>query len=55
MYVVIEKLFKLNYDLFERLIFYLARIVYNEFLNKMFLNGLVIIFVFVLFRINKKF
>lgn len=54
MYAVIEKLPKPNYDLFERLIFHLARIAHNEPLNKMSSNGLAIIFAPALLRTNKK-
>lgn len=54
MYAVIEKLPKPNYDLFERLIFHLARIAHNEALNKMSSNGLAIIFAPALLRTNKK-
>ena len=54
MYAVIEKLPKPNYDLFERLIFHLARIANNEALNKMSPNGLAIIFAPALLRTNRK-
>ncbi|XP_061172961.1 unconventional myosin-IXa-like [Saccostrea echinata] len=53
-YAVIEKLPKPNHDLFERLIFHLARIANNEPLNKMSSNGLAIIFAPALLRTNKK-
>ncbi|KAK3097842.1 hypothetical protein FSP39_013712 [Pinctada imbricata] len=53
-YAVIEKLPKPNHDVFERLIYHLARVAYHESVNKMSPNGLAIIFAPALLRTNKK-
>ncbi|XP_069137068.1 unconventional myosin-IXb-like isoform X2 [Argopecten irradians] len=53
LYAVIDKLPKPNYDLFERLIFHLARIAHHETFNKMSVSGLSIIFAPCLLRTSK--
>ncbi|KAK7496039.1 hypothetical protein BaRGS_00012740 [Batillaria attramentaria] len=54
LFAVIEKLPKPNYDLFERLIFHLAKVAMHEDSTKMSVNGLAIIFAPCLLRSNKK-
>ncbi|XP_071169205.1 unconventional myosin-IXb-like isoform X29 [Mytilus edulis] len=54
LYAVIDKLPKPNYDLFERIIFHLARVAHHEDVNRMSVNGLAIIFAPTFLRTNKK-
>lgn len=54
MFAVLEKLPKANYDLFERLIFHLAKVAMHEDSTRMSVNGLAIIFAPCLLRSNKK-
>ncbi|XP_025078499.1 unconventional myosin-IXa-like isoform X4 [Pomacea canaliculata] len=54
MFSVIDKLPKPNHDLFERLIFHLAKVAMHEDSTKMSVNGLAIIFAPCLLRSNKK-
>ncbi|XP_041367346.1 unconventional myosin-IXAa-like isoform X3 [Gigantopelta aegis] len=54
LFATIERLPKINYDLFERLIFHLARVAMHEQSNKMTANGLAIIFSPCLLRSSKK-
>ncbi|KAL5004156.1 hypothetical protein ScPMuIL_017612 [Solemya velum] len=50
----IDRLPKINHDLFERLIFHLTRVAVHESSNKMSVNSLAIIFAPCLLRTNKK-
>ncbi|XP_064607942.1 unconventional myosin-IXAa-like isoform X2 [Liolophura sinensis] len=54
LYAVIDKLPRDNHDLFERLIFHLARVAQHEHSNKMSPNGLAILFAPCLMWTNKK-
>ncbi|XP_021359295.1 unconventional myosin-IXa-like isoform X9 [Mizuhopecten yessoensis] len=53
LYAVIDKLPKINFDLFERLIFHLARVAHHEAFNKMSVTGLSIIFAPCLLRTSR--
>ncbi|XP_013418061.1 LOW QUALITY PROTEIN: unconventional myosin-IXa-like [Lingula anatina] len=54
LYAVIERLPKHNFDLFERLIFHLARVAFHEESNKMSVNSLAIIFAPCVLKTNKQ-
>ncbi|XP_052098600.1 unconventional myosin-IXa-like isoform X7 [Mytilus californianus] len=54
LYAVIDKLPRPNHDLFERIIFHLARVAHHEDVNRMSVNGLAIIFAPTFLRTNKK-
>ncbi|CAC5398988.1 MYO9 [Mytilus coruscus] len=54
LYAVINKLPRPNHDLFERIIFHLARVAHHEEVNRMSVNGLAIIFAPTFLRTNKK-
>jgi len=54
MFTLMERMPKVNYDLLERLIFHLARVVLHERNNKMSANGLAIIFAPCLLRTSKQ-
>ncbi|XP_077988957.1 unconventional myosin-IXb-like isoform X2 [Glandiceps talaboti] len=54
LFEVIDKLPRANHDLFERLIFHLARVALNESSNKMSANGLAIVFSPCLMKTDKE-
>ncbi|KAH9513297.1 Unconventional myosin-IXa [Bulinus truncatus] len=54
LFAIIKKLPKANYDLFERLVFHLARVAMHSDSNKMSPNALAVVFAPVLLGSNKK-